>query len=306
MNKENSENQLPVHNISKYEEAKLNKGSSRSKLGSLLIKASPFLLSAGLLTQAATAQSVKDSVENVLYQEEIKRDNMAYIALLHMRYGLYVGLPQADDEVASCREIDRLNMLKWTIDVLHLFPDEMIRGKLMFVELGRQTFGNHLGIGDRHQIQINLGDKFPRIMEETAFKAVMLHELQHFFDGPELVEEEAKSFPEWKKLNPEGTVYDMREGASASYPFFSESGKPDGFVFGYQQKNAAEDRAVVAQILFSPECVQSWARGQDPYMAGKIEAMKTFYYDLSQGKMDANYWKNYQQGAVDNSYWLNK
>lgn len=254
---------------------------------------------------ANTAESVKDRVDNVLFQEDLRLDIAAYYNLANRRYGVEIDLPTADGETSDYRYVDSRNMLKWTIEVLALYPDGMIKDQLREISIGG-TSAIAFGEASRNHIRIDLRNRFPRTVEERAFKSVMVHELQHFFDRYQIIEtpDASAQFVDWQALNPAGATYDFADYSSSRYPLLTPCGESDGFVFGYQKKNPAEDRAVVAQLLFAPSVVEELTVNLDPNIQSKVEALRNFYFVQSGGRMDANFWHDYHRRDVDFFYWL--
>lgn len=255
-----------------------------------------------------TAESIRDRIDNLLFEEEIRRDIVAYITLFHVRYGVNIELATSDGETSNYRYVDSLNMLKWTADIVALFPDEMVKDKLHGIALGEDVTNDAYGSSAGSWLSVDLKNQFPRVVEERAFKSVLTHELQHFFDRAELAKQDDKKniFVDWRSINPPSVRYDFSDISSSYYPVFSDFTETDGFVFSYQKKNASEDRAVMAQILFAPEVVEDVSIILDSLIRNKADTLRQFYSESSGGKMDEKYWEDYREGKVGFFYWLDQ
>jgi len=86
-------------------------------------------------------------------------------------------------------------------------------------------------------------------------------------------------------------------------------GKTETFARSYGRTNDAEDVATVAESLFDSTMSRLLrARGaREPLLQKKIQAVERMYYALSDGKMDATFWKDLQRGTtIDEKYWASR
>lgn len=77
------------------------------------------------------------------------------------------------------------------------------------------------------------------------------------------------------------------------------------YISNYGAQNPSEDRASTASILFiSPEhFINTMMKNPSEIIKRKFSYVLSFYYDISGGKMDANFWADFVQGKVDRNYW---
>ncbi len=84
--------------------------------------------------------------------------------------------------------------------------------------------------------------------------------------------------------------------------------RPEGFASRYGKLGGIEeDQATIAEFMFRRyKDMMIWAQ-KEPALAVKIELTKAFYYRLSGGKMDEQYWQDIANGKkINDKYWEQK
>jgi hypothetical protein len=135
-------------------------------------------------------------------------------------------------------------------------------------------------------------------------KDLVHHELYHASDynNGEL---EADN-KEWGKLNEGEVDYSSFWQVHDFLSTFTQDldvYHPRGFADHYSMKNADEDEATIMAKLMShgPEFEESAEK--DHILKNKIEKMKEYMYQRTNGRMNEQYWKDLAAGKVDEKYW---
>ncbi len=110
----------------------------------------------------------------------------------------------------------------------------------------------------------------------------------------------------WASLNKNGDkAYVAKHGLGCDTPDNLQA----GFIDVYGSCSVNEDQATITQALFwdSTESIQNRA-AKDPVLTTKIQRIKQFYLEKSNGLMDEQYWRDLDTGIVrraGESYWGN-
>jgi len=80
---------------------------------------------------------------------------------------------------------------------------------------------------------------------------------------------------------------------------------PAGFADQYGTMDYIEDIGTVAEILFSDSTRVIQRASSDPILAKKVQFLKNWYEEQSNGLLNDEYWQALERGQVSESYWGN-
>ena len=236
----------------------------------------------------AAFSRISGHVKDLLRPDEYGEELVKNIKYLEERYSCEIkfehqGLPSLDEKRKKLTKI-RIALSKYPPDFI-----KKLELKFIFSSLRSDLAGS--AESETGYIDLAKDNKF----EETP---TIYHEIHHIAAG----KVGCKLLCDWAFLNPDG----KKAYVDKEWKKFEDHPKK-GFSDAYGMLSEGEDQAEIARILFAnPKFLYEMAK-KDAVIAKKMERLKEFYGEVSDGKMDLQYWIDlgniFTDVKINEEYW---
>lgn len=190
----------------------------------------------------------------------------------------------------------------YQLDVMiGIYPPGLVKGHLHEIFLS-PDLGNAGNTG-RTRKNIFLPDLTSVFLKLPLSDKTFHHELFHCVDSIGTLSEDNH---QWG-LGVYGEDYEKRYFDSSISEYSNDklpSGRERGFPSTYAFRSIDEDQAEVAARLLVRDSLLMKAMKEEPVLLKKVQLIKRRFFEISNGRMDGQFWKDLEAGVkINRSYW---